>query len=67
MRKSFDGELQDLNAEMISMAAAAEDVIDAVIRSLAEADAAAATSAIEMTRGMDEMERDIENRCLRLL
>ncbi|MEG2098257.1 MAG: phosphate signaling complex protein PhoU [Pseudoflavonifractor sp.] len=67
MRKSFDAELQDLNAEMISMAAAAEDVIDAVIRSLAEADAAAATSAIEMTRGMDEMERDIENRCLRLL
>ena len=30
-------------------------------------DDAAAKSAVEMTRSMDQMERDIENRCLRLL
>lgn len=67
MRKTFDAELQELNAEMIDMAAAAEDVIDVVTASLSSGDGAAARTAVEMTRGMDRMERDIENRCLRLL
>ena len=30
MRKTFDAELQELNYEMIDMAAAAEDAIDVV-------------------------------------
>ena len=67
MRKTFDAELQELNYEMIDMAAAAEDAIDVVVESLAAGDQEAARSAMEMTRHMDEMERDIENRCLRLL
>lgn len=64
MRKTFDAELQELNYEMIDMAAAAEDAIDVVTESLASGDDAAAKSAVEMTRSMDQMERDIENRCL---
>ena len=67
MRKTFDAELQELNYEMIDMAAAAEDAIDVVTESLASADDTAAKNAMEQTRHMDEMERDIENRCLRLL
>ena len=67
MRKTFDAELQELNYEMIDMAAAAEDAIDVVVESLASSDDAAAKSAVEMTKHMDEMERDIENRCLKLL
>lgn len=67
MRKTFDAELQELNAEMIDMAAAAEDVIDVVTASLSSTDRDSAKAAIEMTRNMDQMERDIENRCLRLL
>ena len=67
MRKTFDAELQELNYEMIDMAAAAEDAIDVVVESLASSDDDAAKSAMEMTKHMDEMERDIENRCLRLL
>ncbi|WP_130870264.1 phosphate signaling complex protein PhoU [Intestinimonas massiliensis (ex Afouda et al. 2020)] len=67
MRKTFDAELQELNYEMIDMAAAAEDAIDVVTESLASADDTAAKNAMEMTKHMDEMERDIENRCLRLL
>ena len=63
MRKTFDAELQELNYEMIDMAAAAEDAIDVVTESLASGDDAAAKSAVEMTRSMDQMERDIENRC----
>ena len=67
MRKTFDAELQELNAEMIDMAAAAEDVIDVVTASLSAQDRDAAKAAIDMTGHMDQMERDIENRCLRLL
>ena len=67
MRKTFDAELQELNYEMIDMAAAAEDAIDVVTESLASGDDEAAKSAVEVTRHMDEMERDIENRCLQLL
>ena len=67
MRKTFDAELKELNYEMIDMAAAAEDAIDVVTESLASGDDEAAKSAVEVTRHMDEMERDIENRCLRLL
>lgn len=67
MRKTFDAELQELGAELIDMAAAVEDVIDVVTASLTAADRKAAAAAIEQTRTMAEMERDIENRCLRLL
>ena len=67
MRKTFDAELQELNYEMIDMAAAAEDAIDVVTESLTTGDEEAAKSAVEMTKSMDQMERDIENRCLRLL
>ena len=67
MRKTFDAELQELNYEMIDMAAAAEDAIDVVVESLASDDDAAAKSAMELPKHMDEMERDIENRGLRLL
>ncbi len=67
MRKTFDAELQELNYEMINMSAAAEDAIDVVTESLSSSDDDAAKAAIEMTKSMDQMERDIENRCLRLL
>ena len=67
MRKTFDAELQELNFEMINMAAAAEDAIDVVTESLTTSDDEAAKAAIEMTTSMDQMEQDIENRCLRLL
>lgn len=67
MRKTFDAELQELGASMIEMAAAAEDAIDVVTASLTAADAGPANAAIQMTRNMAQMEKDIENRCLRLL
>ncbi|MEA4954038.1 MAG: phosphate signaling complex protein PhoU [Pseudoflavonifractor sp.] len=67
MRKTFDAELQELNYEMISMAAAAEDAIDTVTQSLSADEESSAREAIDLTRSMDEMERDIESRCFRLL
>ena len=67
MRKTFDAQLRELNVEMIHMSAAAEDAIDTVTESLASSGDEAASAAIEMTKNMDQMERDIENHCLRLL
>ena len=67
MRKTFDAELQELGASMIDMAAAAEDAIDVVTASLTATSDETAKAAIQMTRNMDQMEKDIENRCLRLL
>ena len=67
MRKTFDAELQELNYKLIDMAAAAEDAIDTVTRSLTSEDEQAARDAVETTKSMDEMERDVENHCFRLL
>lgn len=67
MRKTFDAELQELNFEVLDMSATAERAIDVVTESLSAGDRQAAMSAVEMTRTMDQMERDIEDRCLRLL
>ena len=67
MRKTFDAELLELNEELTAMARTAQDAIDVVTESLSSEDEAAAKTAIEMTASMDQMERDIENRCLQLL
>ena len=67
MRKTFDAELLELNEELTAMARTAQDAIDVVTESLSSDDEAAAKAAIEMTSSMDQMERDIENRCLQLL
>ncbi len=67
MRKTFDAELQELNYEVLDMSATVERAIDVVTESLSAGDRQAAMSAMEMTRAMDQMERDIEDRCLRLL
>ncbi|MCI2105559.1 MAG: phosphate signaling complex protein PhoU [Intestinimonas sp.] len=67
MRKTFDAELLELNEELTGMAMAAQDAIDVVTKSLSSNDEAEARSVIEMTATLSQSERDIENRCLRLL
>ena len=67
MRKTFDAQLKELSDELVNMAASAEDAIDTVTRSLGHGGAASAREAMELTRSMDENEREIENRCFRLL
>ena len=64
MRKTFDAELLELNEALTAMARTAQDAIDVVTESLSTDDEA---HAIDMTASMDQMERDIENRCLQLL
>lgn len=67
MRKTFDAELLELNEALTAMARMARDAIDVVTESLSADGDAHARAAIEMTASMDQMERDIENRCLQLL
>ncbi len=67
MRKTFDAELVELNEEMTTMAAAAQEAIDVVTESLTTGDEPTARRAIQIESTLDQMERDIENHCLRLL
>lgn len=67
MRKTFDAELLDLSHELTNMAATAQDAIDLVTSSLSRGTGEGAKAAIELTSTMDQMERDIENRCMSLL
>ena len=67
MRKTFDAELLELSRELTSMEGTAQDAIDLVTASLSKGGEEGAKSAIELTASMDQMERDIENRCMSLL
>ena len=67
MRKTFDAEQLELNEEMTAMAAAAQEAIDVVTESLTTGDEPTAHRAIEIEGSLDQMERDIEDHCLRLL
>ena len=67
MRKTFDAELLELSRELTAMAGTAQDAIDLVTSSLSQGGEESAKSAVELTESMDQMERDIENRCLQLL
>lgn len=67
MRKSFDAELLELGESMTAMADTVRSAIEEVTRSLNEGDEAAARTVAATTANVDQMERDIENRCLSLL
>lgn len=67
MRKTFDAELLELSRALTAMAATARDAIDQVTASLSHGDEAGARAATGLTAALDEMERDIENRCMSLL
>ena len=67
MRKSFDAELLELGESMTVMADTVRSAIEEVTRSLKEGDETAARTVAATTANVDQMERDIENRCLSLL
>ena len=67
MRNRFDQELSALNNELIEMGALIERAIDDASRALLEKDPALARQAIVHGAQVDEKEKQIERRCLRLL
>lgn len=67
MRNRFDEQLALLNNEMIQMGALCEESIALAAKALTEAEPKLAKKVFSLADSIDQMERDIEGRCLRLL
>ena len=67
MRKNFDEELNKLNIKLLDMAAMAQQIIAMSVKSLDEHDKKLAAQAIEFDDRIDEVERDIERMCLKIM
>ena len=67
MRNEFNAELRELGMLLTDMASVAEEAIDLVTASLDPAKQGSAQEALSLTKNMDQMEREIENRCVKLL
>ena len=66
-RQKFDRELRDLSEDLIEMGNAATTAIDRAITALCAGDRALAVQVVNDDGQMNEMERHIEQTCLRLL
>ncbi len=67
MRSKFDGQLALMNNELIQMGALCEEAISLAAKALAEGDRALAEKVGPLEAEIDQMERDIETLCLKLL
>jgi len=67
IRETYDQELNNLSTALIQMGVAATDALDKAIMAFHSNDNEIANQVIEKDKLIDEMERDIEQRCLRLL
>ncbi len=67
MRNRFDEQLYALNREIIEMGAMCEEAIASVSRALSTGDTALAARVCENGSVIDQMERDIESCCMKLL
>ena len=67
MRTNFDKELDLLNKELIKMGSLVEDRIKGSVKALINRDENLAKNIIEGDMEVDNMERDIESKCLKLI
>lgn len=67
MRNRFDEQLFELNRELIEMGAMCEEAIASVAKALSTGDMKLAAKVRANGSAVDQMERDIENRCMKLL
>ena len=67
MRSRFDQQLALLNQEMIEMGALCEEAIATAAKALTEGSRDLAAKVAPLERDIDQKERDIESRCLKLL
>jgi len=66
-RSSFHDQLSDLQQDILKMGTLVQEAIHKAVRSLAQKDPGLAEEVIEDDDRVDEMELDIEKRCLQLL
>ncbi|MDR1664217.1 MAG: phosphate signaling complex protein PhoU [Clostridiales bacterium] len=67
MRNKFDRQLEQLNNMLIEMGALIENAISSAIHALEEQDIKKARQTFALEEEVDQMERDIETLCLKLL
>ena len=67
MRSRFDEQLMLLNKKMIEMGAECENIISLAVNALLEGDVSGAKRAQEQGHSIDQLEREIESACLKLL
>lgn len=67
MRNLFDSQLNTLHRKLIEMGSACETAIDLAVKALLEGNADIAHEAASHDREIDQMERDIEAVCLKML
>ena len=67
MRNRFDEQLAELNKEIIEMGSMCEEVIDIAVKAINLGDIELARSVKVSGASIDQMERDIESRCMKLL
>ena len=67
MRNRFDEQLFELNREIIEMGAMCEEAIATAAKALCTGDMELARKVKENGTNIDQMERDIETRCMKLL
>ena len=67
MRNRFEQQLFELNREIIEMGALCEEAIEAAAKALIDGDVILAETVKENGSAIDQMERDIESRCMKLL
>lgn len=67
MRSRFDGQLFELNRKIIEMGAMCEDLIAKTVEAFCKGDTALAKSVKKEGVSIDQMEREIESQCMKLL
>ena len=67
MRNRFDEQLFELNREIIEMGAMCEEAIASAVKALVSGDMGLAEKVKTSSHVIDQMERDIESRCMKLL
>ena len=67
MRNRFDEQLEQLNVELIKTGALCEDAISTTAKALIDNDRELARRVKPIEREIDQKERDIESRCMKLL
>lgn len=67
MRNRFDRQLETLNVEIIKMGALCEEAISSAAKALSDSDKNMIEKVFETDAKIDDMERDIESICMRLL
>ncbi|TLY43553.1 MAG: phosphate signaling complex protein PhoU, partial [Nitrospirae bacterium] len=67
MDRHFDEELKELKAKILSMGSMVESQIQGALRALTERDSALARRVIENDHGVNALDVEVDENCLRLL